>query len=331
MQPVIMEMVKNLKVIFELNARAGDSVLVLTDSGQEPVVWEAIATAGRAQDCEVTVGLMADPRESHNEPPPRCVIEAMKVADLTISATSKEFHTGGFFRYATDAGHRFLIMEQVNSQLLLSPAVKADYKLMNQVGPAIKELMDRGGDWHIVSKSGTDFRCKAKPGTGRWMAAFADANCNAWQAAIAAFPDGEFGVDPVRGSGNGVIVWDTSVHYPPGLLREAIQLTIENGKVTDIEGGVEARQLIEFMARHSNKKNDQFDIELSIGYNPLCPLTGSLRTDKKHFGKIHTAIGDLKMGELHIDGVTAKPTITINGQTIVEVGKILIEPLNTWL
>jgi hypothetical protein len=98
-----------------------------------------------------------------------------------------------------------------------------------------------------------------------------------------------------------------------------------------IEGGIEAQQLAEFIEEFSNGKNDEFDIELSIGFNPKSPLTGLLRTDKKHYGKIHTAIGDDRKGQLHIDGVTRKPTITINGNVVVDKGVIRVPPLDTWL
>jgi len=252
--PQIIEMTRNVKIAFDLNTKPGDSVLIITDSVADPNVWMAIATAGRLHGCEVTVAMMADPRESHRVAPPKIIIEAMKIADLTISATSKEFHTGGYFRHSTDHNHKFLIMEEVTTEILLGPSVKADYYLMNEVGPLLKEIMDGGGNWHITSETGTDFKCEAVPKTGRWAAGKCDRSNNAWGAALADFPGGEFGADPVRGSGNGIIVWDTSVHYPRGLLREPISLTIQNGKVQKIEGGTEAQQLIDFMRKKDGLK-----------------------------------------------------------------------------
>ena len=327
--PQIIEMTKNVKVAFELNSKPGDSVLIITDSVADPNVWMAVATAGRLHGCEVTIAMMADPRESHRVAPPKTIIEAMKVADLTISATSKEFHTGGYFRCATDYNHKFLIMEEVTSDILLGPSVKADYHLMNEVGPLLKEALDKGGQWHITSETGTDFKCETVPKTARWSAGRCDLATN--PKALADFPGGEFGADPVRGSGNGVVAWDTSVHYPRGLLREPIYLTIRSGKVVKIEGGSEAQQLIDFMKKQGQGPNDEFDVELSIGFNPKSPLTGTLRTDKKHYGKIHTAIGDIAKGQLHIDGVTRKVTITVEGKVVVQNGVIMIPPLDSWV
>jgi len=327
----LIEMSRNLGILYELNCSPGDSVLVLSDTAQESDVWAAVSIAGRAFGCEVTIMLMADPRESHMEPPPKPVMEAMKVADVTIGATSKEFHTGGHFLHCVLEGKKYIVMEEVNSEMLMGSAVKADYKIMNEVGPKLKEIMDKGGKWHITSDTGTDYTCRVKPGTGRYMAAKADKDMNHWGIAFASFPDGEFGAEPIPGSGNGTVVWDTSVHYPPGLLQKHIKLTIEDGIVKKIEGGKEAEQLINFMKQHgTGGNNDEFDIELSIGLNPKSPITGILRTDKKHYGKLHTAIGDMKKQHLHIDGVTLKPTITIENEIIVEKGKIKISPLDEW-
>jgi 2,5-dihydroxypyridine 5,6-dioxygenase len=330
----IIELIKNVKVVFDLNCKLGDSVLIVTDSLVEQVVWTAIATAGRLHGCEVTVAMMADPRESHRVAPPKPIIEAIKTADLTISATSKEFHTGGHYRLATDNNHKFLIMEEVTSDILLGPAVKADYYLMNEAAKVLRKVMDRGGSWHITSESGCDFRCETVPNTGRATAGQCDtANIIEGRGtALADFPGGEFGADPVRGSGNGVMVWDASVHYPRGLLSEPIILTIKDGKVVKIEGGKEAQKLKDYMKQHCDgKPTDEFDNELSIGFNPKVPITGVLRTDKKHYGKIHTAIGRISKGQIHIDGVTQRPTISVNGKVIVKDDLIMIPPLDGWV
>jgi leucyl aminopeptidase (aminopeptidase T) len=325
------EIAKNVKIVFDLNSQPGDSVFVVTDSAQDLDVWMGVTTAGRMHGCEVTVALMADPRESHRTAPPQAIIEGMKVTDLTISATSKEFHTGGYHRYALDAGHKFLIMEEDTCEILTGPAVKADYHLMNKVGPRLKKIMDKGGRWRIKSETGTNFSCEVIPNTGRWMAAKADPSNNPRGVALASFPDGEFGATPVRGSGNGIVVWDTSVHYPPGLLRKPISLTVKDGRVVKIMGGKEAEQLMAFIRKHGDDQNDEFDIELSIGFNPMCPITGVLRTDKKHYGKIHTAIGDIHKGQLHIDGVTLRPTIFIEDNILIEKGVIKVPPLDKWV
>ena len=55
---------------------------------------------------------------------------------------------------------------------------------------------------------------------------------------LTVFPCGEFGGRPIAGTGNGIVVWDTTVHHLPGL-KESIKLTIEKGVVKKIDGGIE--------------------------------------------------------------------------------------------
>jgi hypothetical protein len=69
-------------------------------------------------------------------------------------------------------------------------------------------------------------------------------------------------------------------------------------------------------------------VELSIGWNPKCSFTGNFRTDKKKYGKIHTAMG--RSPPLHIDGVTRDISLTIDDESFMEKGRIKFPPLDTW-
>jgi len=55
----------------------------------------------------------------------------------------------------------------------------------------------------------------------------------------------------------------------------------------------------------------------------------NFRTDKKRYGKIHTAMG-FPGESLHIDGVTRDVSVTIDGESIMEKGRIKFPPLDTW-
>jgi aminopeptidase len=330
----LIELIKYCRIPFELGAKPGQSVLVITDADMDPNVWQAVAAAANGFGLETVTMMMADPREHHGIAPPAPIVEAMLVPDIVISVTTKELHTGGFHQRVREAGHAFVIMEQTNAEMLTGPAVRADYKLMNEVGmPAFVDTFNKaGGTWHITSKFGTDFTCQVKPGTAKAMAS------KPVGGKLVSFPDGQGSVIPVPGTGEGVIVIDTSIHYPEGLLKEPIRWLIKKGYVTDIQGGVEAQQLKEWMKESCDAPIAKYEWEeLSIGFNPLCPITGILRTDKKHYGKLHTAItGRGKhptKGEnvrLHIDGVIHEPTIAVNGKILVDNAVIKIPPLDTW-
>ena len=323
-------MVKNARILFELNCVPNDNVVIITDSAMDPNVWQSIAAASNEYGCETTVMMMADPREYHGTKPPMSVLEASKHAKICISNTSKEYHTGGFYLEPCKLGVRWIVMEQVTADILASGACDPEvYREMVKVAPALYDKISKGGLWHITSEAGTDYTVSAREGAARietpkivgatWVF-----------GGLVAFPSGEIGGIPIPGTGEGTVVWDVSVHHPPGLLKQPIKLTIEKGTVTKIEGGIEAQQLREFIQKYGDENTHKFDVELSIGWNPKCPFTGNFRTDKKHYGKIHTAMGPVAGSKLHIDGVTRDVTITINNEPFMERGRIKFPPLDTW-
>ncbi len=325
------QMIRNAGTIFEMNCEPGDGVLIITDSDMDPNVWQSVAAAGHGFGCETTVMMMGDPREYHGAPPPQPIIAASEHVKIAISNTSKEYHTGGFHTRATlEKGVGWVVMEQVTADILASPACEpAIYREMVKVAPKLYEKMNKAGTWHITNKSGTDYTVQVRAGgakieTPKALAHFVPKK-------LVAFPAGEFQGGPVQGTGEGTVVWDVSVHHPPGLLREPIRLTIEKGWVKKIEGGLEARQLKDFIKKYGNENTYKFDIELSIGWNPNCPFTGNFRTDKKRYGKIHTAMGHSRDNSVHIDGVTSEISLTIDGdEKFLKDGRINFAPLDTW-
>lgn len=325
-------MIKNARAIFEMNCKPGDAVLIITDSAMDPNVWESVAAAGHGFGCQTTVMMMADPREYHGAPPPLPIIEASENVKLCISNTSKEYHTGGFhFKATLEKGVGWVVMEQVTADILASKACEPEiYRAMAEVAPKLYEKLNKAGTWHITNKSGTDYTVQVREGGGKVETL--NALAKYVPKKLVAFPAGEFQGGPVPGTGEGTVVWDVSVHHPPGLLREPIKLTIEKGWVKKIEGGVEAQQLKDFIKKYGNENTYKFDIELSIGWNPNCPITGNFRTDKKHYGKIHTAMGHSRDKSVHIDGVTRDISLTIDGkEQFMKDGVINFSPLDTWL
>ncbi len=321
-------MVRNARILFETNCEPGDNVVIITDSDMDPNVWQAVAAASNDYGCETTVMMMGDPREYHSATPPKAVLEASMNAKICISNTSKEYHTGGFYRVATEKGVGWVVMEQVTADILSSSACEPEiYREIDKVAPALYEKLNKAGSWHITSDSGTDYRVQVRAGGGKVETT--RALVPYVPRRLVAFPAGEFQGGPIAGTGEGTVVWDVSVHYPPGLLREPIRLTLEKGIVKKIEGGIEAQQLKDFIKKYGDENTYKFDVELSLGWNPKCPFTGNFRTDKKRYGKIHTAMG-FSSETLHIDGVTRDVSVTIDDEVFMTKGRINFPPLNTW-
>lgn len=146
-------------------------------------------------------------------------------------------------------------------------------------------------------------------------------------------PAGECYVAPVEHLTNGVFVVDKS--YPGILIDEPIRMVVERGRVVDIEGGREARQLLGIIQDAERKPTGdgaRVVCELGIGTNPNARLQGNVLTDEKVMGTVHIAIGhnalDSYGGQnrapIHLDGVIGSPTLVVDGQTLIEDGDYLV-------
>ena len=149
-------------------------------------------------------------------------------------------------------------------------------------------------------------------------------------------PAGEVFISPLVGKCQGVIVYDGSMTFSDGdsILETPITCKVENGYVTEISGGEEARRLLKTITEAENrsieyekngklpegqgaiyKKNARNIGELGIGLNPAASITGNMLEDEKAFRTCHFAIGENYDNDapslIHLDGVVRNPTITL--------------------
>lgn len=149
-------------------------------------------------------------------------------------------------------------------------------------------------------------------------------------------PAGEVFISPLVGKCQGVIVYDGSMTFSDGdsILETSITCKVENGYVTEISGGEEAKRLLKTITEAENrsieyekngklpegqgeiyKKNARNIGELGIGLNPAASITGNMLEDEKAFRTCHFAIGENYDNDapslIHLDGVVRNPTITL--------------------
>lgn len=322
------ELVRNAAKPFELNAEAGDTAVIVTDSRMDESVWAALFAAANERNLDPTVCFIP-PRESHGNNPTEAAAAAMQEADICVMATTTALTHSEAGAAAQEAGVKCIAMDEMSPDILRSGAANADYEAMQGIAQALGEIYAAGSEMRITSETGMDVVGDIEDRTF-WPIAGKIVE-NATQS-ICAFPDGEVGVAPDEGSTDGTIVWDTTVHGI-GLLDEPIELTVEDGWVTEIDGGREADQFRETLEA-SDENAWYCAAEFSIGINPDAEITGRMRTDKKVEGAVHTATGANKdlggeiQSELHIDGTTRYPSVWVDDQQLVDEGDILVEPLD---
>lgn len=150
-------------------------------------------------------------------------------------------------------------------------------------------------------------------------------------------PSGETYIAPIEGSGSGSIAINGSI---PGLIvqpGEDLILHFDQGRLTHVEpeAGPVARWLHETQiagAQAAGDPNWSCLAEIGVGLNPAVEhLTGNVLFDEKAAGTAHVALGtNTFMGgavsaSIHCDMVTRRPTILIDGKTVIDRGGLTLK------
>lgn len=301
-----------------LGAKRGESVLVVVD---EPLrsIGEALLAQARELQTEAVLMEML-PRKSSGEEPPVMVAQAMLKADAIVLATSKSLSHTRARREANDAGARVASMPSITEEAMVRTLQGVNEELVRRAERYAGQLND-AREVRIITPAGTDltFSIEGRPAT-------ADGGLLSVPGSFGNLPAGEAFVAPVEGTAQGVLVIDGSM-AGIGLIEEPIRIQVENGSAVGISGGKEAAQLEALVNPHGPAARNI--AELGIGLNEFAKITGLVLEDEKALGTIHIALGDNSTfgGTVevasHLDGVVLKPTVWLDGQVIIEQGKLL--------
>jgi 2,5-dihydroxypyridine 5,6-dioxygenase len=325
-----------LRKPLELNAKAGDRVLIMTDANMDPSLWQGLQAAAHDLHMEPVVTIM-DARATHSTNPPESVRQAALAddIDLCIYLTSTAMAHSSLTDEFIEKGKRFILMEELTPAMLApdGPA-SADYFALNELGLKIAAVFSEGKEVRVVCPNGTDLRANIGGRVGRSIAGI-PLIMRPGGGGGCAFPDGEAHVCPVEGTGEGYIVFDVTAHNV-GLIKEPLRLTVNAGLVTHIEGGREADIWKDLLKKFEDPNNYNCPAEIAIGLNPKVVPTGSMRTDKKMYGSSHIGIGDtMALGgtcraRLRLEGVIRHPEISVDGEVLTRGGRILLDDGAVW-
>lgn len=321
-----LEMIRASTGIVEqcLSVEAGEEVLVITDPRKVGVA-RSIATASTAAGANTVIATMPL-LESHGNEPPATVAEAMVTADVVFTCTTKAItHTKARLR-AAENGVRTGILRSVTEDMMVEGAMTVDFEQLRRRTEALAEILGDANEGTVTSENGTDVSFSLEGNQ-----AFSLDGYFHEEYGFATLPPGESPTHPVEGTTQGTIVVDVSMDNI-GQLDEPIRLEVTDGFVTDVSGGDEAHQLQQLLERSDD--NARNIAEFAIGTNPKAKLIGNLAEDKKLEGTVHFAIGDNEslggttQSEIHLDGVLRSPTVRLDGELVVENGRLRNELLD---
>ncbi|MCF8475455.1 MAG: hypothetical protein K9G60_00355 [Pseudolabrys sp.] len=323
------------------NITKGMKVLVVTDTAHDPRVWQAVMSILSECGADATLALF-DPRPADYYDPPQAVCEAMKKVDVNILMASTGMLHSHANSAAMDVGVPVICMDGgMTLEMFQSGAVTEDQKEMaiRQYYVAMNIFGKGAKQCRVTSKYGTDFtysvdgRIFIPNMPGDDYVPYKIQNVSKVQNRKSnllrfLYPNGEFNVPPVERTGNGKLVFDLCMHQL-GRLKEPIELTVKDGRITAIDGGADAFTLRNYLETYGDENAYICPAEASVGINTKALVRGVQREDKNIIGTMHFGLGtNIDVGgtilsNIHMDGVILEPTLYVDGDKRIEHGKFL--------
>ena len=233
-----------------------------------------------------------------------------------------------FRRWIVKKNHRFISAMSLgdlatsNIDLILK-AIDVNYKPFQAYHEEIRQKLENAGEVHITTPAGTDLYYN-KEGIN---AIAADGNYTS-PGTGGNLPAGEVYCPPNGKKINGKVVIDGSsrTHEHTILIKNPIEIVIEEGNITGIKGGEEAKELentLKWAASVAkNSANLRRICELGIGLNPKASVIGAMIVDDKTLGTAHIGIGSNYWfggsiySMIHLDQVFKNPKIYLDGELL---------------
>ncbi|AIF54083.1 aminopeptidase [Pelosinus sp. UFO1] len=266
--------------------------------------------------------IMMPTQTMHGQEPTALVVAAMLEADVIFRPTKFSISSTEAKRNACKNGARDLNCSDYDERMLKSGGLYVDFEAQEENVTKMSKLIE-GDDVVITSPAGTYFTAnitdrKSFPQYGRSVVA----------GQTSSPPDIECAIGANVGTANGIVFIDGSIPHPRlGLITEPIRLEIKNSRIVKIDGGEQAKILSEILAEYDNPSVYHIG-EIGVGMNPACELTGRMLEDEGCAGTIHFGIGDDRVFggnnacPIHLDAVFKNPTMSVNGNIILQDGKL---------
>ncbi len=325
------------------NIQPRAKVLVLTDTAHDPRVWQAVMTILSELDADATLALF-EPRPADYFDPPTAVCKAMKDVDFNVLlASTGMLHCGANFEAMVSGIPAICMDGGMTLEMFQSGAVTENVAEMSNIRHYVANNVfgEDARVCRVTSRFGTNLTYDV---TGRiFIPPLKDADFDHYRVIDEAkverrkgakllyylFPTGEFNVPPIEGSANGKLVIDLTMHNL-GRLRNPIELTIENGQITKIEGESDAWTLRHHLAMYGDENAYMCPAEASVGINRKAVIRGVQREDKNIFGCMHFGLGtNIDVGgtvrsAIHMDGVVLEPTLYVDGELRIKDGEFQV-------
>lgn len=319
-----------------LRVCAGERAVVITDE-QTREIGEALKAAIEEIAEPVAFFVMEDfgarPIDF-----PATIGEALSTAEVSIYAAQGAEGELQSFRMpmlkAIEAnpklrhGHMIGITPQI-----MADGMCSDYVEIQRVSKLVYEKVKDAREIQVQTEKGCDFTAQFSPDL-KWLISDGDIQPGKWEN----LPDGEVFTAPLDVNGTVVIdgcLGDFFTERYASLAKTPVTIEIKDGRAIRASLKCDNAQLREELTRYIFDTDENSDRvgEFAIGTNTgLTELIYNLLQDEK-FPGIHIAFGSpypTKTGatwdsSAHVDGVLLAPTITVDGETLMEKGQFTFD------
>ncbi|MEA4814118.1 MAG: aminopeptidase [Oscillospiraceae bacterium] len=319
------EGIKGAKVLLTTcsDCKKEENILFLADqTGLKiaMVMWEA------AEEFPNRSIVLMNDATRHGENPNPIAAASMQKADVIFACTRFSMFHAQARRDAVANGARFVNMADYDLEMMERGGVFCDYALERRRCAKMAEHFSGGRRLELTTECGSRLVCSIEGRKPR------DQYGVSLEPGVSSSPpDIECATCAVEETAEGVLFIDASIPHPKlGLISEPIKLTIEKGMVRDIEGGKQAEALKAVLEECHDPAVYNVG-EIGVGINSSGILNGKMLSDEGCGGTAHIGLGDnvgfggVVSSSTHLDCIFHKPTIKVDGKTVLEKGEIIFD------
>ena len=302
-----------------INPNQGASLLILGDVETDPGLSSAcLASALRAKtEAQLLIYKRISWGEEAKFSP--TVEGAIKNSQYILGLHTNFINTDAS-REALQNGSRILATQPWGIEdYLLKGVLDVDLNSMIENGNITKQLWDKTDTCEIKSSNGTNIKFQL----GNRPTLVGDGMITE-DGEVDYFPGVQVSIAPIEETINGTIVVDASDNVQ-GIIKEPYFLTLNNGVITNVEGGLEASVMRNWL----ETRNDPTIYHLchfTIGLNPKAGISGNMIEDERLLGSVDFGFGSqsesfkgtVGLSPYHMDIILRSPTVILDGEIMIE-------------
>ena len=302
-----------------INPDKGSSLLILGDVETDPGLSSACLAAALRAKTEAQ--LMIYKRISWGEEAKfsSAVGAAIKNSKYILGLHTNFINTDAG-REALQNGSRILATQPWGIEdYLIKGILDVDLDAMIKNGNLTKKLWDSAEQCEVKSANGTDIKFHF----GNRPTLVGDGMVTE-DGEVDYFPGVQVSIAPIEETINGKVVVDASDNVQ-GVLKDPYSLTLTDGIITKVEGGLEANVMSDWL----ESRNDPTIFKLchfTIGLNPKAGISGNMIEDERLLGSVDFGFGsqsqsfkgNVGISPYHMDIILRSPTVLLDGKTMIE-------------